>query len=135
LCWFILRQCFHVVFPSHSFLVEHELHVLITMEFHVLTHLELLFLLVHKFVAIVFASFDIWMFWGGIDTFTLVINYLNKIWTWYKHIIIGLFEVHEKQPCHGFATLIFARKKWVNLSCEIAFVKYENNNLGTMVIV
>jgi len=30
-------------------------------------------------ICIVFASFDIWMFRGGIDTFTLVINYLNKI--------------------------------------------------------
>jgi hypothetical protein len=56
LCWFILHQCLHVVFPSHSFLVEHELHVVVTktMEFHVLPHLELLFLLVHKFVAIFF---------------------------------------------------------------------------------
>jgi hypothetical protein len=81
LCWFILRQCLHVVFPSHSFLVEHELPVVVTktMEFHVLPHLELLFLLVHKFATIVFASFDIWMFRGGIDTFTLVINYLDKI--------------------------------------------------------
>ncbi len=75
------------------------------------------------------------MFRGGIDTFTLVINYLNKIWTWSNHAIIGIFEVHEKQPCHDFVTLIFVRKKWVNLSCEIAFVKYENNNLGTMVLI
>jgi hypothetical protein len=69
------------VFPSHSFLVEHELPVVVTktMEFHLLPHLELLFLLVHKFAAIVFASFDVWMFRGGIDTFTLVINYLIKI--------------------------------------------------------
>jgi hypothetical protein len=61
LCWFISRQCLHVVFPSYSFLVEHELHVIVTktMEFNVLPHLELLFMLVHKFVAIVFASFDI----------------------------------------------------------------------------
>jgi len=58
LCWFILCQFLHVEFPSHSFLVEHELPVVVTktMEFHVLPHwsycfcwstnLQLLFLLV-----------------------------------------------------------------------------------------
>jgi hypothetical protein len=31
---------------------------------------------------------------GGVNTFTLVINYLNEIWI-HVHVIIGLFEVHE----------------------------------------
>ncbi len=40
-----------------------------------------------------FTSFDIWMSKGGVNTFTLVINYLNKIWM-LVHVTIGLFEVH-----------------------------------------
>jgi len=31
---------------------------------------------------------------GGVDTFVLVINYLNEAWT-PRHVIVGLFEVHE----------------------------------------
>jgi hypothetical protein len=31
---------------------------------------------------------------GGIDTFVLVINYLNEAWT-PRHAIVGLFEMHE----------------------------------------
>ncbi len=40
---------------------------------------------------IMFINFDIWMFRGGVDTFALVINYLDKP----RHATIGLFEVHE----------------------------------------
>jgi hypothetical protein len=31
---------------------------------------------------------------GGIDTFTLVIDYLDEDWT-PRHVLINLFEVHE----------------------------------------
>ncbi len=43
-----------------------------------------------------FTSFDFWMSRGGVhvDTFVLVINYLNDVWT-PRHAIVGLFEVHE----------------------------------------
>jgi hypothetical protein len=34
------------------------------------------------------------MFRGGINTFALIINYLNEAWT-SRHAIVGLFEVHE----------------------------------------
>ncbi len=40
------------------------------------------------------ASFDLWMFRGGMDTFALVINYLNESWM-PQHVTIGIFEVHE----------------------------------------
>jgi hypothetical protein len=40
-----------------------------TMNLHVLSNLG--------FVAIVFFSFDLWMFKVGVDTFALVINYLD----------------------------------------------------------
>ncbi len=39
-------------------------------------------------------SFDLWMSKGGVNTFTLIINYLNEIWI-LIHVTIGLFEVHE----------------------------------------
>jgi len=39
-------------------------------------------------------SFDLWMSRGGVDTFALVINYLNESWM-PQHVTIGLFEVHE----------------------------------------
>jgi len=56
------------------------------MELHVLLHLEL--------IVTMFTNFSLWMFRGGIDTFALIINYLNEAWT-FRHAIVGLFEVHE----------------------------------------
>jgi len=44
--------------------------------------------------SIVSVSFDLWISKGGIDTFTLVINYLSKNWN-LVHVIVGLFEVNE----------------------------------------
>jgi len=34
------------------------------------------------------------MFRGGINTFYLVINYLDEVWTC-RHVNVGLFEMHE----------------------------------------
>jgi hypothetical protein len=39
-------------------------------------------------------SFDLCVFYGGVDTFTLVINFGNDTWL-LMHIIVGLFEVNE----------------------------------------
>ncbi len=39
-------------------------------------------------------NFDLWMFRGGVNTFALVINYLDEDLT-LRHATIGLFEVHE----------------------------------------
>lgn len=44
-------------------------------------------------ITTMFTSFDIWMSKGGVNTFTLVVNYLNEIWI-PVHVTIGLFEVH-----------------------------------------
>jgi hypothetical protein len=43
---------------------------------------------------IVFASFDLQIFRNGVDTISLVINFLNKSWT-PMHIIVSLFEMNE----------------------------------------
>lgn len=46
-----------------------------------------------KIAAIVSTSFDLWMFHGIVDTFVLVIIFLNEAWV-LMHVIVGLFEVH-----------------------------------------
>jgi len=57
-----------------------------TMDLHVLPNLET--------TTIVFASFDLWMSRGGVNTFVLIINYLDEGWT-PRHVTMKLFEVHE----------------------------------------
>jgi hypothetical protein len=37
------------------------------------------------------ATFDLWMSRGGIDTFTLVVNFLSKDWV-IHHVTVGVFE-------------------------------------------
>jgi len=39
-------------------------------------------------------AIDLWMFKGGIHTFSLVINYLFEVWE-HVHTTVGLFEVNE----------------------------------------
>jgi len=73
------------------------------------------------------------MFRGGVNTFALVINYLDEAWT-PRHVTDNLFEVHETTSGNAmtlqFQSLLenFGLIHWV-----IAFVKHEGNNLGTMV--
>ncbi len=57
-----------------------------TMDLHVLPSLTI--------ATTVFASFDLWMFKGGVDIFALLINYLDERWIPWD-AIIGLFEVQE----------------------------------------
>jgi len=49
---------------------------------------------------------------GSINTFVLVINYLDEAWT-SRHAIVRLFELHETKKFHGFATQIFVEKHWI----------------------
>jgi hypothetical protein len=39
-------------------------------------------------------NFELWMSQGGVDTFVLVIIYMDEAWT-PRHVTVGLFEVHE----------------------------------------
>ncbi len=56
------------------------------MDLHVLPNLE--------FTIIDFVNFNLWMSRGGIDTFALVINYLDEGQTpW--HVIVELIEMDE----------------------------------------
>ncbi len=56
------------------------------------------------------------MFRGGVDTFALVINYLNESWI-PMHVIVGLFEVNDNKVFHGWAIASFISKVWSNVSC------------------
>jgi hypothetical protein len=57
-----------------------------TLNLHVLPNLA--------FVATIFTSFNLWMSRGGVDTFAIVIIFLNEFWT-FMHVTVGLFEVNE----------------------------------------
>jgi len=71
------------------------------------------------------------MFRGGVDTFVLVINYLDETWT-PRHV--GLFKVHETSGNAMALQLQSLKKKFVLIHWMIAFVKDEgNNNFETMV--
>ncbi len=69
--------CINVVtrtmFPSHSFLVKQVFLTMVTktMDSHVLPNLE--------FAIAISTSFDLWMSEGGVNTFVLVINYLDEV--------------------------------------------------------
>jgi hypothetical protein len=57
-----------------------------TMDHHVLSNLAS--------AIVVFASFDLWMSYDGVDTFALVTNFLNDNWV-PMHVIVELFEVND----------------------------------------
>jgi hypothetical protein len=78
-----------------------------------------------------YAFFDFWMCIGGMDTFALVINYLDETWT-PMHVIIGLFEVHKTIGNTIVLQLLILLEKIGLIYCVINFVKNEGNNLGTM---
>jgi hypothetical protein len=57
-----------------------------TMDQHVLPNLAS--------TIVIFTSFDLWMSCNNVDTFTLVIKFLNDICA-PIHVVVGLFEVNE----------------------------------------
>jgi hypothetical protein len=70
----VLRQSLCVLFPSWSSFVEEVLPIMVneTMDHqYVLPNLAS--------ITIIFASFDLWMSRGGMDTFSMVINFMNNI--------------------------------------------------------
>ncbi len=66
------------------------------------------------------------------DTFALIINYLNESWM-PRHVTIGLFEVHETTWLSMAGQLCSLLEKYDLMHCLIAFVKDEGNNLLSMV--
>ncbi len=94
-----------------------------TMNLHMLPNLA--------FVIIVFCSFDIWMFKGGVNTFALVTICLENNLT-PGHIIVGLLEVHETTTSAMALQLQDLLEKCGLIHHVITFVKNEGNKLETM---
>jgi len=84
----VLHQCPHIVFLFCFALIGKNILAMgkETMDLHVLPNFA--------YVTTMVTSFDLWMFRGRVDTFALVINYLNESWT-LAHVIVGFFEMHD----------------------------------------
>jgi hypothetical protein len=76
-------------------------------------------------------SFDLWLCRGGIDMFSLVINYFSKTWE-HVHATIGLFEVNETTNSCMAWQLQSLLEKFGLIHWVIAFVKNEGSNLASM---
>ncbi len=76
-----------------------------TMDHHVLLNLAS--------TTMVSISFFLWMSHGGVDTFALIINFLNDTYM-PMHITMDLFEVNEivLKIIHGCITISFVGKFW-----------------------
>ncbi len=68
---------------------------------------------------------------GGVDIFTLVINYLDERWIPWD-TTIGLFEVQKTRGNAMALQLQGLLEKFGLIHYVIAFVKDEGNNLGFM---
>jgi hypothetical protein len=95
----VLQFCPCVVFPSRITFVEEMLPTMVikTMQLHVMLGLV--------DATTLSICFDIFMSKGGVDTFVLVINYLNESWM-PQHVTIGLFEVHETTMASQLCSLL-----------------------------
>jgi hypothetical protein len=84
-------------------------------------------------VATISCNFNFWMSRGGVDTFSLVINYLDETCT-PRHVNVGLFEVHETINSAMVLQLQVLLKNFGLIHHVFAFVKNEGNKLGTMLV-
>ncbi|KAJ7552447.1 hypothetical protein O6H91_06G055400 [Diphasiastrum complanatum] len=121
----ILRQCNRLVFPSRHQLVEEAISQMVakTLERYVLP------LLASCVTAT--ASFDLWMSRGGIDTFALVINFLNDSWV-PCHVTVGLFETLDTSGAAMALQLKELLSQYNLTSRIIGYVKDEGANLNMM---
>jgi hypothetical protein len=78
-----------------------------------------------------FANFDLWMFYNGVDTFDLAINFLNDTQV-PMHVNVGLFEMNETIRQYMVVQLQVLLDRFGLLHQVIAFVKDESTNLYTM---
>jgi hypothetical protein len=87
-----------------------------------------------EFVIIIIFSFDLWMSKGGVDTFALVINYLDDIWK-PKHAIVGNFQSAWNYWSAMALHLQSLLGKIDFIHYVITFVKNEGNNLKIVVAI
>ncbi len=79
----------------------------------------------------VYASFDLWMSRGSINTFALIMNYLSKNWE-SMNVNVGMFEVNETTDSCMASQLQSLFEKFGLIHRVLAFVKYEGSNLASM---
>ncbi len=84
-----------------------------------------------KTTTTILANFDLWMSHGNVNTFVLIINFLNEVWV-LMHVTMGLFEVHETSKQSMAIQLQSLPEKYGLLHQVIAFVKDKGNNLIVM---
>ncbi len=84
----VLHQCPHIAFPSCFALMEKKILAMgkETMDLHVLPNFA--------YVTTMVTSFDLWIFKCRVDTFALVINFVNESWT-PMHVIVDYYEMHD----------------------------------------
>ncbi len=82
-----------------------------TLDLHVFLNLS--------YATIVSYSFDLWMCRGVVDTFIVVIIFLNESWN-LIHVIVGLFEVDETNGKSMVVQLesLSTFKVWFDASCD-----------------
>jgi len=104
--------------------MEEVLHVMVTksMDIHVLPKLAS--------VANFYASFDLWMSRGGINTFALIMNYLFEN-SESMNVNVGMFEVNETTNSCTTSQLQSLFEKFGLIHQVLAFVKYEGSNLAS----
>jgi len=76
-------------------------------------------------------SFDLWMSRGRVDTFVLIIHFLNHNWG-PSHVVIDLFETTK---IYGVAMAIQVNEVLVTYELNakiLAYVKDDDNNLSIM---
>jgi hypothetical protein len=115
----VLHQSPHELFPFRFFCVEEVLLAMVkkTMDHHVLPNLAL--------AIVVYASFGLWMSRGGVNTFALVINFLNDNWVpmhisvtnvKFKHLICSPLHILYVNTYVNFIAKIMNNKHIVILS-------------------
>jgi hypothetical protein len=76
-------------------------------------------------------SFDLWMSRGGVDTFVLIVHFLNDKWEFY-HVTIGFFEIVDtSRSAMALQVNDVLTKHGLNARV-LAYVKDEGSNLSTM---
>jgi hypothetical protein len=89
------------------------------MIFGLLFHIFTLILPTLAYATTISCNFDLWMSKGDVDTFALVINFLNETWI-PMYVIVGLFEVRETSGQSMIIQLESLLSKFGLMHCVIA---------------
>jgi hypothetical protein len=100
------------------------------MVFGLLFHIFTLILPSLAYATTISCNFDLWMSKGDVDTFALVIIFLNESWI-PMYVTMGLFQVHETSGQSMVIQLESLLSKFGSMHCD-CIVKNESSNLIAM---